>query len=321
MKLAVVLVHGIGNNRKNWASEIIPAIEHRLKSKLKNILDKEAPLSMDEVVVISRVYWEGIFKDRERELKDKFNGFPKPIKAGGPWWDKLLKWVWRLFKSFQNEIITDYIGDIIGYLHKDAQIAVYRKIYDILKATHTRLNQEKTPLTFIAHSLGTVITSDYIYEQNSPTSDLSGPKIMKDHFILQNLFTVGSPISLFSLRFGGPEMFTSPVSVETTSGRWVNIFDEDDPVGMPLKVLNEAYDKVVHKDVLINSGVYGISHTSYFKKSSKTLDIICQKLAIDWIALNNKLPQDKIDKLYQEYDQTVGVTILNASPSNGYLKL
>ena len=49
------------------------------------------------------------------------------------------------------------------------------------------------------------------------------------------------------------------------SGRWVNIFDEDDPVGMPLKVLNEAYNKVVHKDVLVNSGVYGISHTNYFK--------------------------------------------------------
>ena len=102
-------------------------------------------------------------------------------------------------------------------------------------------------------------------------------------------------------------MFTSPVSVESPEGRWVNIFDEDDPVGMPLKVLNEAYDKVVHKDVLVNSGVYGISHANYFKRSSKVLDIICQKLAIDWIAVNQKLPQEQIDKLYQEYDRTVGV--------------
>ena len=102
-------------------------------------------------------------------------------------------------------------------------------------------------------------------------------------------------------------MFTSPISVESPTGRWVNIFDEDDPVGMPLKVLNEAYDKVVLKDVLVNSGVYGISHTNYFKRSSKVLDIICQKLAIDWVALNQKLSPPEIEKLYAEYDRTVGV--------------
>ena len=102
-------------------------------------------------------------------------------------------------------------------------------------------------------------------------------------------------------------MFTNPVSVESPAGRWVNIFDEDDPVGMPLKVLNDAYNKVVHKDVLVNSGVYGISHANYFKKTSKVVDIISQKLAIDWIALNQKLSQDKIDKLYEEYDRTAGV--------------
>ena len=42
MKLAVVLVHGIGNSRKNWANEIIPVIENRLKLKLQNILGKGA---------------------------------------------------------------------------------------------------------------------------------------------------------------------------------------------------------------------------------------------------------------------------------------
>lgn len=306
MKLAVVLIHGIGNSRRGWASKIIPAIENRLKSKLKNILGEQPP-GIHEIAIISHAYWEGIFRDRERKLEEKFNGFPKPVKAGGPWWDRLLRRIWRLFKRFQNEIITGFIGDIIGYLHKDAQKAVYHKISDTLKACHSRMGVEKAPLTFVAHSLGTVITSDYIYEQNNPGSDTSGPKIMKDSFTLQNLFTVGSPLALFSLRFGGPEMFTKPVSVETPSGRWVNIFDEDDPVGMPLKVLNDAYDKVVHRDVFVNSGVYGISHANYFKRSSRVLDIICQKLAIDWIALNQKLPQEQIDKLYQEYDRTVGV--------------
>jgi len=309
LKLVVVLVHGIGNTRKDWANKIIPAVERRLKFKLKKILGPEAPMTMDEVAVVSYVYWEGIFNDRQNKLKVALDGFPKPVKAGGPWWDRLLKRIWRFFKRIQNEVISNYICDIVGYLHKDAQKAVYGKVSDVLQGCSSRIDAgpTKIPLTFIAHSLGTVITSDYIYEQNDPKSDMSGPKIMKEHFVLDNLFTVGSPISLFSLRFGGPEMFTSPVSVESPSGRWVNIFDEDDPVGMPLKVLNEAYNKVVHKDVLVNSGVYGISHTNYFKRSSKVLDIICQKRAIDWIALNQKLPQADIERLYAEYDRTVGV--------------
>ncbi|MBI3221450.1 MAG: hypothetical protein HYZ44_18210 [Bacteroidetes bacterium] len=309
MKLAVVLVHGIGNYRKNWASKIIPTIENRLKLKLKNILGSEAPKNIGDVVVISRTYWEGVFKDRERKLRNKFDGFPKPTKAGGPWWDEIGKYIWRPFKRFQNEIIADFIGDIIGYLHKDAQRAVYKKISDTLKGCCSRVKEDgdKIPLTFIAHSLGSVMTSDYIYEQNNPLSDTSGPKIMKDHFILDNFFTVGSPLSLFSLRFGGPEAFIKPISIESPQGRWVNIVDEDDPVGMPLKVLNDAYNKVILKDVIINSGVYGISHLGYFKKSSKALDIICQKLAIDWIALNQKLPKEEIDKLYEDYDKTLGV--------------
>lgn len=309
MKLAVVLVHGIGNTRKDWADKIIPAVQRRLQSKLKKILGPQSPAAMDDVAVISHVYWEGVFNDRENKLKEALDGFPKPVKAGGPWWNRLLKRIWRFFKRIQNEVISNYICDIVGYLHSDSQKAVYSKVSDVLGGCASRIGaaQAKIPLTFIAHSLGTVITSDYIYEQNNPTSDTSRTKIMKERFVLDNLFTVGSPISLFSLRFGGPEMFTSPVSVESPSGRWVNIFDEDDPVGMPLKVLNEAYNKVVHKDVLVNSGVYGISHTNYFKRSSKVLDIICQKLAIDWIALNQKLPQADIERLYAQYDETVGV--------------
>ncbi len=71
---------------------------------------------------------------------------------------------------------------------------------------------------FVAHSLGTVITSDYIYEQDSLESNVSGPKVTKDQFILSNLFTVGSPISLFSLRFGGPEMFQAQFQLKAPPG-------------------------------------------------------------------------------------------------------
>ena len=81
MKLTVILVHGIGNTRKNWSDKIIPAIQKRLKCKLRCLLGNQTPCNMDEVAVISRVYWVGIFKEREAELKKKLDGFPKPVKG------------------------------------------------------------------------------------------------------------------------------------------------------------------------------------------------------------------------------------------------
>ena len=55
---------------------------------------------------------------RERMLRYELDRYPKPLKAGGPWWDRLLKGIWRRIRKRQNLIITDFIGDIVGYLHK-----------------------------------------------------------------------------------------------------------------------------------------------------------------------------------------------------------
>lgn len=312
MKLTLILVHGIGDNKKDWAKDIIPRIKTRLGVKLKVLLGDKAPADIDQVAVIGPTYWKDVFKDREKHLADVLDGFPKPTKGGGSLWVKIVKlfiWIWKGFKKIQDGIITGYVGDIIGYQHEDAQKAVYAKITDALnEALHkTGDGSGKIPVTFIAHSLGTVITSDYIFEQGRDKL-IGNPKILKDRFKLSNIFTIGSPLAIYSLRFGGPETFTKPVNVEDRNGRWVNIFDEDDPVGMPLKTLNEAYQKAVLKDATVEAGVYAVSHMGYFKKRSKVFDIICQKLAIDWIALNHLKPEEEIQKLYEQYDKTLGIT-------------
>ncbi len=74
---------------------------------------------------------------------------------------------------------------------------------------------------------------------------------------------------------------------------------------MPLRLLNDSYKKAVHSDYPVNSGWYwGAAHTEYFTKTD-TLDIIARKLAIDWIAKNNALPREAIDKLYASFDKKV----------------
>ena len=161
----------------------------------------------------------------------------------------------------------------------------------------------KAPLTFITHSLGTVIASDFIYDR-SKERRLKSLEGFHERFYLENIFTIGSPLALFSLRYNGPEAFQNPIHVESSFGRWLNIYDGDDPVGMPLRPLNDAYKSAVSRDIKVESGIYGLSHIGYFTKS-KTLDIIAKKLALDWMRLNDKLSEVEAAKLYETYDKNL----------------
>ncbi len=135
----------------------------------------------------------------------------------------------------------------------------------------------------IAHSLGTVISSDFVYDQ------LKGTGVLHQRFLFSNFFTLGSPIALFALQYG-IELFKSPIRLECKDGKWINIFDLDDPVAYPLKNLNQAYDAAVNVDYEVNTGGFGISHTRYFQNQI-VQELIAQKLAQDWLQINGKSQQ------------------------------
>jgi hypothetical protein len=99
-------------------------------------------------------------------------------------------------------------------------------------------------------------------------------------------------------------MFTAPVMMEHPRGRWVNIYDKDDPIGMPLKTLNAAYDQAVLKDVQADAGDYLISHLGYFSQQ-EILGIMARKISLDWVAANHPLPADQIEQLYEAYDKSL----------------
>ena len=111
-------------------------------------------------------------------------------------------------------------------------------------------------------------------------------------------------MALFSLRFGGPEAFSKPIRMETGRGRWMNLFDRDDPIGMPLKPLNEAYQRAVFNDVDVQAGLYLWSHLRYFTHS-KVLELIADKLALDWIAHNGRLAAGELAALDAAYERTL----------------
>ena len=102
------------------------------------------------------------------------------------------------------------------------------------------------------------------------------------------------------------EVLSSAEGVETREGRWLNIFDDDDPVGMKLRGLNKAYAEAVHQDVQVDAGPYGVSHTEYFNKQA-VLDLIANKLAIDWLRLNDIGPQESHTKRLAEFDERLQI--------------
>lgn len=306
MKLAVVLVHGIGGSTENWADEPIRRLNEKVLTQVKAILKDKAPADVSEVVLIKSVYWKTVLEKPENDLKKVLAGyFSWVLKSLKPW-EWIFKGLYKKVYETQASVVTLFIGDIVGYMAKEGKIGVQEKMDVALNALAAELGVKDAPLTFISHSLGTVIASNYIFDK----MDVNRQKVinrMDERFIFSNMFTAGSPIALFSMKFGGPESFNVPIQVEDPKGRWVNFLDKDDPIAMPLRGLNESYKKAVQSDYQVNTGfLWWSAHSEYLKKN-ETLDLIARKLAIDWIAINQKLPQEKIDKLYQDYDHTLGV--------------
>lgn len=311
MKINVILVHGIGNQSSDWAEKIILQLKKQFLATLKKIDPASAAKSVDEALFIKPVHWADIFQERQKVLCAKLNadGQTPPKEVRGPFWMGLkirtFDAMKAMFKNLQDAITTEFIGDVIGYLDPKAKKVVYAKLDDGLNtiAQQSKGHSEKIPVSFIAHSLGTVITSDFIYN-GTEEMKARGARGFHSDFTLDNLFTLGAPIALFSLRYGGPEVFQNPIRIETMMGRWINMYDDDDPVGMPLTSLNDAYKSAVFKDVHVESGIFGLAHMHYFEKP-EILEIMAKKLAIDWLAYNFILPEDKIQKLYIEYDLKV----------------
>ncbi len=287
MKLAAVFIHGIGGSSEDWAKPIIEKLELKVMERLRKRLKDKAPSDISEVLIVKSVYWKTVLDKPQEELGNVLHKYYFQIL-------RHIAWFWvpfiSLFKNWyktQTMVITRYIGDIIGYMAKEARTGVHEKIDAALEAIRAEVkagNGEKIPVSFISHSLGTVINSNYIYDKLN-ANRVQGINYFHQDFLIANLFMAGSPLALFSMKFGGPESFNNPIDVETPEGVWLNFLDKDDPIAMPLKTLNASYDKVVHEDVFVNAGWMPFTaHMEYFNKSN-VLDVIADKLVEDWSRL------------------------------------
>jgi hypothetical protein len=302
----VILIHGIGDQGPDWATAVAERLRQDASAHAGRVLGR-APAPADELVAVHGVHWADILQAPQQQLLKILQAHQLPARLEG----NMLRRLWNQAKHWlrqeERRFVTEFVGDVIGYLEPAAREAIHARIDEALEAfaALVEVTEKARPLTIVAHSLGTVIVSDYLRPRLAARRARHQRGFHHD-WRLENVFTIGSPLALFSLRYGGPEIFTDPPTIEGPRGRWVNIYDKDDPIAMPIKMLNEAYGRAVLQDVQVDSGDYLLAHNGYFTHAD-TLQIMTVKIVLDAIAASGGLPAKQLTTLYAEYDRSLGL--------------
>jgi hypothetical protein len=289
--LNVLVVHGIGEQPKSFADEF------------ERVLSGHVRRLVTELVVRY-----GLRAVSTQRVLNVIPGLWAPVPEG-----LLLALESRLFAGRAERMrafAMRFMGDVIAYQGP----AAYDEIHRVLAhALRRGLSPESRHLTIVAHSLGSVIASDFVHDHTRR----AGTRF-RDHFGVDfvNFFTLGSPLALYAARSplsvvdgNGPgrvlDSFDAPVHVESDRGVWVNIYSDDDVVGYPLKPVNDAYSRAVTADVVHDAGNLWtrwnlLSHGAYWTEPD-VITMIAEKLAIDYAELNLGLPKPVLEEVLTAY--------------------
>jgi hypothetical protein len=234
--LGVLLVHGMGSVTDDFAHDTITELRERICGK---------GLNCDDIAWQS-VYWAPILSPRETQL----------------WVDLAaehdLNWA-KMRKFFVNGF-----GNTVAYqTAQDRPESIYQRIHttvlDSLRELQTKLGGADKPLVVIAHSLGSVIMSNYIWDrQKGKDAARYGTTALERMETLAGLVTLGTNIPLFTLAHSQVNSiaFPPPGLPEKLKkkAKWLNMYDSDDVLGWPLKPLSLSYAEAVTEDLEVNVG-------------------------------------------------------------------
>ena len=274
-KIAVAIIHGIGSQTPDFADETITELTERFARIIRT--QSQDPAAE---VVMKPVYWALELQDNENELWSR-------LRKGG-----------ELDVLSLRRFMVNFAADAIAYQPAPKERDAYDRIHARVAAVLNELAAAAgptAPLCVLAHSLGTVIASNYFYDlAKQARKKLLGRKVLKEMDdtplergeTLTCLYTFGSPIALWSLRYAD---FGSPIAVPSPkltthhpalapAAEWINFYDEDDVIGYPLRTLNDAYKAAVKADVQVNAGGLlsswnPLSHNGYWTDNDVTAPI------------------------------------------------
>jgi hypothetical protein len=287
LKLAVAVVHGIGRQEADFADG--------LEAELHRFFARELGIDVEtarEELIIEPVHWDPVLRGLQSDLTERVNK-TEPLDY-----------------SILREFLVDFAGDAIAYQPSPNGRKIYTEVHGVFAQSLRRLADRSgpdAPLCVIAHSLGSIIGSNFLYDLQSESTHPVMPSAVRSSMgdsplekgdTLALFYTLGSPLAIWSLRyrdFGVPIRVPAPQLAEVHPdlvelGEWVNYYDKDDVIGYPLKDLNDSYGAVVTADVQVNVGNIltswnPMSHMGYWTDNDVTRPV-ARSLARLWRAAN-----------------------------------
>ena len=234
-KVGVLLVHGLGAVADDFAHDTIQELREKVSGRGLN----------REEIAWESVYWAPLLSERENRLWVDLSA------------DYDLNWA-KLRKFFINAF-----GSSNAYHSTSGRRGeFYQQLHDLvhhsLKELRTKLGGDR-PLIVIAHSLGSEIISNYIWDRQSGKEvERYGATAFERMETLAGLVTLGSSIPLAtvacqeiaSIKFPPPQL---PEKLARRA-KWLNFYDSDDVLGWPLKPLSASYSEAVTEDIEVSVG-------------------------------------------------------------------
>jgi pimeloyl-ACP methyl ester carboxylesterase len=235
-KIGVLLIHGMGSVPDDYAHDAIQELRERVSGR---------GLNRDDIAWQS-VYWAPILSDRESRLWVDLSA------ENDLNWAKLRKFFTNAFGSvsaYQSSL--DRCDNIYDRIHST--------VSESLKELRVKLGNEDKPLIVIAHSMGSAIMSNYIWDrQKGKEAERFGGSAFERMETLAGMVTLGSNIPLFTLACEPVVSIEFPPATLSDKFRkgakWLNLYDSDDALGWPLKPLSPSYAEAVTADLEVNVG-------------------------------------------------------------------
>jgi hypothetical protein len=267
-KLGVLVTHGIGDQKADFADGLIGEVTRRLGM-------------LGPSVCWEPVHWAPVFTAPEATLLAK-------LKANSP-----LDGMWL------RRIVVHYLADAVAYQRVPSsvrRIDLYEEVHQtVAKAMHSlreKLRRD-VPLVVLAHSLGGHIMSNHIWDlqrTTNPRQPIANNPFEKAETVA-GIVTFGCNIPLFTLAYNNmvPIKFpatnlascfpagTRPEDIKSAA-KWLNLYDPDDALGYPLKPLSDLYGQTVTHDLPVNVGNLltswnPLSHGAYWTDNDVTKPI------------------------------------------------
>lgn len=231
-RVGVLILHGMGSQPPDFAASFIAALGSRLET---------AGVST-ESAVCQPAYWADVLDRQESELWGRVSA--EPVS-------------WRTLRRF----VVSAVGDALAYRASPSAVdttyqRIHKRIADELTGLERVVDRDGAPLVIVGHSLGSVIASDHVWDEQVGRG--FGRTPFTTAATLAGMITFGSTLPLFCLdvdpivpiRFPG----TALTPQQRSKARWLNFYDAADVLGYPLRATAYGYECTVDEDVVVDSG-------------------------------------------------------------------